>query len=58
VHPDGGGILPSRRQRIEITGRWHDPASALCPTDTDLGILFCRIQFVGTSVTALGESPT
>jgi hypothetical protein len=58
MHADGGGIVPSCGQWIEISGRWDDPVSALCPNDTDLGILFCRTQFVGTSVTALGEFPT
>lgn len=54
VHPEYGVVLPSRGQWIEITGHWDDPASALCPTENDLGTLACRIQFVVTSVRALG----
>jgi hypothetical protein len=56
VDPDSGAVFPSRGQWIEITGHWDDPASALCPTDTDLGTLSCRIQFVVTSVRALGAA--
>jgi hypothetical protein len=50
VNPESGLVLPPRGQWIEITGHWDDPASALCPTDTDLGTLSCRIQFVVTSI--------
>jgi hypothetical protein len=56
VDPDSGAVLPSRGQWIEITGHWDDPASAFCPTDTDLGRLHCRIQFVVTAITALGAA--
>jgi hypothetical protein len=54
VNPQSGLVLPSRGQWIEITGHWDDPLAALCPTDTDLGTLACRIQFAVTSVRALG----
>ncbi len=59
VNPDSGIVMPSREQWIEITGHWDDPAAARCPTDTDLelGTLACRIQFVISSVRALGASP-
>lgn len=54
VNPDSGLVLPPRGQWIEITGHWDDPASALCPTDTDLGTLSCRIQFVISGARPLG----
>ena len=54
VIPGTGVTMPDRGQWIEVTGHWDDPSSILCPTDTDLGTLACRIQFVVTSVRALG----
>jgi hypothetical protein len=57
VIPESGIVTPSRGQWIEITGHWDDPASALCATEGDLETLSCRIQFVISSVRALGASP-
>lgn len=50
VTPESGIVIPPREQWIEITGHWDDPAAALCPTDTDLGTLSCRMVFVVTSI--------
>jgi hypothetical protein len=50
VIPESEIVIPLRGQWIEITGHWDDPAAALCPTDTDLGTLSCRIVFVVTSI--------
>lgn len=58
VNLGSGAVVPARGQWIEVTGHWDDPASALCPTDTDLGTLQCRIQFVVTAINPLGASPT
>jgi hypothetical protein len=50
VIPESEIVIPLRGQWIEITGHWDDPAAALCPTDTDLGTLSCRMVFVVTSI--------
>lgn len=60
VNPQSGIVMPPPKQWIEIIGHWDDPAAALCPVETipwDSGTLACRIQFVISSVTALGANP-
>ena len=61
IDPASGVTMPARGQSVRVTGRFDHAAADECaafagPNDDPLAVVFtCRLQFVPTSVEALGS---